>query len=157
MRNASKTLTPVTLELGGKDAFIVCDDVDVPHVWILSITVWCLVDPHVFINCWDIDWCLWLRIKFIFLSAFDPYKKLLCLIQVAQIAVRAALQSSGQNCAGAERFYVHRDIYASFVGQVAKIVKSVSAVSMSSFKTFYVEDVILSTKLSSWLFCGICM
>lgn len=77
MRNASKTLTPVTLELGGKDAFIVCDDVDVPHV--------------------------------------------------AQIAVRAALQSSGQNCAGAERFYVHRDIYASFVGQVAKIVKSVSA------------------------------
>ncbi|ESR32631.1 Aldehyde dehydrogenase 22A1 [Citrus sinensis] len=77
MRNASKTLTPVTLELGGKDAFIVCDDVDVPHV--------------------------------------------------AQIAVRAALQSSGQNCAGAERFYVHRDIYASFVSQVAKIVKSVSA------------------------------
>ncbi|KAH9766159.1 Aldehyde dehydrogenase 22A1 [Citrus sinensis] len=74
MRNASKTLTPVTLELGGKDAFIVCDDVD-----------------------------------------------------VAQIAVRAALQSSGQNCAGAERFYVHRDIYASFVSQVAKIVKSVSA------------------------------
>lgn len=77
MRNASKTLTPVTLELGGKDAFIVCDDVDVPHV--------------------------------------------------AQIAVRAALQSSGQNCAGAERFYVHRDIYALFVSQVAKIVKSVSA------------------------------
>lgn len=77
MKNASETLTPVTLELGGKDAFIVCDDVDVPHV--------------------------------------------------AQIAVRAALQSSGQNCAGAERFYVHRDIYASFVSQVAKIVKSVSA------------------------------
>lgn len=91
------------------------------------------------------------------MSAIDPYKKLLCLIQVAQIAVRAALQSSGQNCAGAERFYVHRDIYASFVSQVAKIVKSVSAVSMSSFKTFYVEDVIRSTKLSSWFFCGICM
>jgi len=32
MENASKTLTPVTLELGGKDAFIVCDDVDVAHV-----------------------------------------------------------------------------------------------------------------------------
>jgi len=47
--------------------------------------------------------------------------------RVARIAVRAALQSSGQNCAGAERFYVHRDIYSSFVSKVAKIVKSVSA------------------------------
>uniref|UniRef100_A0A2N9IP75 Aldehyde dehydrogenase domain-containing protein n=1 Tax=Fagus sylvatica TaxID=28930 RepID=A0A2N9IP75_FAGSY len=77
MRNASETLVPVTLELGGKDAFIVCEDVDVDHV--------------------------------------------------AHIAVRAALQSSGQNCAGAERFYVHRDIYSSFVSKVTKIVKSVSA------------------------------
>lgn len=32
MRKAADTLIPVTLELGGKDAFIVCDDVDVPHV-----------------------------------------------------------------------------------------------------------------------------
>ena len=32
MRNASKTLIPVTLELGGKDAFIVCNDVDVERV-----------------------------------------------------------------------------------------------------------------------------
>lgn len=32
MRNASDRLIPVTLELGGKDAFIVCEDVDVPHV-----------------------------------------------------------------------------------------------------------------------------
>ncbi|GAB4843017.1 hypothetical protein Ancab_012994 [Ancistrocladus abbreviatus] len=77
MKKASETLIPVTLELGGKDAFVVCEDVDVPHV--------------------------------------------------AQIAVRAALQSSGQNCAGAERFYVHRDIYTSFVAQVVKIVKSVTA------------------------------
>lgn len=76
MRNAADTLIPVTLELGGKDAFIVCEDADIPHV--------------------------------------------------AQIAVRAALQSSGQNCAGAERFYVHRDVYSSFVSQVAKIVKSIS-------------------------------
>lgn len=51
-------------------------------------------------------------------------------IKVAHIAARAALQSSGQNCAGAERFYVHRDIYSSFVSKVAKIVKSVSAVSI---------------------------
>ncbi|CBI22889.3 hypothetical protein VitviT2T_006113 [Vitis vinifera] len=77
MRNASDTLIPVTLELGGKDAFIVCEDVDVPHV--------------------------------------------------AQIAVRAALQSSGQNCAGAERFYVHQDIYSKFVAEVVRIVKSVTA------------------------------
>lgn len=76
MRNASDTLIPVTLELGGKDPFIVCEDADVSHV--------------------------------------------------AQIAVRAVLQSSGQNCAGAERFYVHRDIYSSFVSEVTKIVKSVS-------------------------------
>ncbi|OVA02521.1 Aldehyde dehydrogenase domain [Macleaya cordata] len=75
MRNVAETLIPVTLELGGKDAFIVCEDVDVPHV--------------------------------------------------AQIAVRGVLQSSGQNCAGAERFYVHRDVYSSFVAQVVKIIKSV--------------------------------
>lgn len=77
MRNVARTLIPVTLELGGKDAFIVCEDVDVPHV--------------------------------------------------AQIAVRAALQSSGQNCAGAERFYVHQKIYSSFLAEVVKIVKSVTA------------------------------
>jgi acyl-CoA reductase-like NAD-dependent aldehyde dehydrogenase len=58
------------------------------------------------------------------------------LMQVAQIAVRAVLQSSGQNCAGAERFYVHRDIYSSFVSEVTKIVKSVSVVSMSVLTCF---------------------
>lgn len=31
-RDAAATLTPVVLELGGKDAFIVCDDVDVPSI-----------------------------------------------------------------------------------------------------------------------------
>lgn len=77
MRKAADTLIPVTLELGGKDPFIVCEDVDVPHV--------------------------------------------------AQVAVRAALQSSGQNCAGAERFYVHKDVYPTFVAAVVKIVKSVTA------------------------------
>ncbi|KAK3128094.1 hypothetical protein QOZ80_7AG0582510 [Eleusine coracana subsp. coracana] len=75
MQRASETLIPVTLELGGKDSFIVCEDVDLPNV--------------------------------------------------VQVAVRAALQSSGQNCAGAERFYVHKDIYTSFVSQVVKIVKSI--------------------------------
>ena len=45
------------------------------------------------------------------------------------MAVRGALQSSGQNCAGAERFYVHKDIYSAFLAQIVKIVKSVSVVS----------------------------
>ncbi|KAJ1699251.1 hypothetical protein LUZ63_007763 [Rhynchospora breviuscula] len=76
MQKASETLIPVTLELGGKDAFIVCEDVDLPSV--------------------------------------------------VQVAVRAALQSSGQNCAGAERFYVHRDIYLEFVAQIVKVIKSIS-------------------------------
>ncbi|KAL7599190.1 hypothetical protein Lser_V15G25822 [Lactuca serriola] len=76
MRKAADTLIPVTLELGGKDPFIVCEDVNVAHV--------------------------------------------------AQVAVRASLQSSVQNCAGAERLYVHKDIYASFVAAVVKILKSVS-------------------------------
>ncbi|KAG2639198.1 aldehyde dehydrogenase 22A1-like [Panicum virgatum] len=75
MQKASETLIPVTLELGGKDSFIVCEDVDLPNV--------------------------------------------------VQVAIRAALQSSGQNCAGAERFYVHNDIYSAFVSQVVKIVKSI--------------------------------
>ena len=35
MRNAAETLTPVTLELGGKDSFVVCEDVDVPHVCVI--------------------------------------------------------------------------------------------------------------------------
>nr|ABS57003.1 BADH-like protein [Zea mays] len=76
MKRASETLIPVTLELGGKDSFIVCEDVDLPSV--------------------------------------------------VQVATRAALQSSGQNCAGAERFYVHDDIYSAFVSQIVKTVKSIS-------------------------------
>lgn len=40
MRNAAETLTPVTLELGGKDAFIICEDADVSHVSVLSAS-WC--------------------------------------------------------------------------------------------------------------------
>lgn len=70
------------------------------------------------------------------------------LKQVAQIAVRAALQSSGQNCAGAERFYVHKDVYTSFVAEVVKIVKSVTAVSTIFQYILYVTSLCFSLK--SW-------
>lgn len=47
MRNAAETLTPVTLELGGKDAFIVCEDADVSHVSALSVSMY----PLLCANC----------------------------------------------------------------------------------------------------------
>eukprot|EP00899_Mesostigma_viride_P010789 jgi/Mesvir1/19711/Mv09971-RA.1 len=68
MAKAAERLTPVVLELGGKDAIIVCDDAD--------------------------------------------------LSQLVPIALRGAFQSAGQNCAGAERFYVHERVYDAFVDKV---------------------------------------
>lgn len=46
MRNAAEPLIPVTLELGGKDPFIVCEDVDVSHVRI-SLIFLCQVGLNV--------------------------------------------------------------------------------------------------------------
>ena len=46
MRNAAETLTPVTLELGGKDAFIICEDADVSHVSVLYVSSCFLVSPY---------------------------------------------------------------------------------------------------------------
>jgi len=68
MEAAAKTLTPVVLELGGKDPFIVCADAD--------------------------------------------------LNQCVPMALRGAFQSCGQNCAGAERFYVHEKIHDKFLARV---------------------------------------
>jgi len=68
MEAAAKTLTPVVLELGGKDPFIVCADAN--------------------------------------------------LNQVVPMALRGAFQSCGQNCAGAERFYVHEKIHDKFLAMV---------------------------------------
>lgn len=71
MRNASDTLIPVTLELGGKDAFIVCEDVDVPHVWILLTSIYqlvvfsghflsdCWIFNLIFMDLWKINLCFW--------------------------------------------------------------------------------------------------
>ena len=70
MASCSAHLKPCVLELGGKDAFIVCDDAD--------------------------------------------------LNQVVPIATRGAFQSCGQNCAGAERFFVQRRVYERFCTAVAK-------------------------------------
>ena len=68
MATAAKSLKPVVLELGGKDAFVVCDDAN--------------------------------------------------LSQVVPIALRGAFQSCGQNCAGAERFFVQRPAYKPFCDAV---------------------------------------
>jgi acyl-CoA reductase-like NAD-dependent aldehyde dehydrogenase len=65
MAKAAHTLTPVSLELGGKDAMIVCADAD--------------------------------------------------LQRAAAGAVWAGLSNAGQSCAGVERIYVHRDVYAPFM------------------------------------------
>ena len=65
---AADTLTPVVLELGGKDPFIVLDDAS--------------------------------------------------LSQCVPMALRGAFQSCGQNCAGAERFYVQEKIHDEFVEKV---------------------------------------
>uniref|UniRef100_A0A7S0NMS9 Aldehyde dehydrogenase domain-containing protein n=1 Tax=Micromonas pusilla TaxID=38833 RepID=A0A7S0NMS9_MICPS len=70
MKAAADTLTPVVLELGGKDPFIVLEDAS--------------------------------------------------LSQCVPMALRGAFQSCGQNCAGAERFYVHEKIHDKFVARVMK-------------------------------------
>ena len=69
MAAAAASLKPVVLELGGKDAFVVCADAN--------------------------------------------------LKQVVPIALRGAFQSCGQNCAGAERFFVQRPAYEPFCAAVA--------------------------------------
>ncbi|HKT32100.1 MAG TPA: aldehyde dehydrogenase family protein [Gammaproteobacteria bacterium] len=69
---AARALVPVSLELGGKDAMIVCADAD--------------------------------------------------LERAAAGAVWAGLSNAGQSCAGVERIYVHRQVYAPFMALLAQKV-----------------------------------
>lgn len=73
MRAAAEHLTPVVLELGGKDPMVIFDDAD-----------------------------------------FD---------QITHVAMRGCYQNSGQNCVGAERFFVHEKIHDRFVSEMVKRVK----------------------------------
>lgn len=73
MQAAAHNLTPVVLELGGKDAFIICDDAN--------------------------------------------------LAETIPTAMKGAFFSCGQNCAGAERFFVQEAVYGDFVNQVAEVTK----------------------------------
>jgi len=45
------------------------------------------------------------------------------LNQCVPMALRGAFQSCGQNCAGAERFYVHEKVYDEFVSRVVETAK----------------------------------
>lgn len=72
MAAAASTLTPVVLELGGKDAFIICEDADVKPI--------------------------------------------------IQVSLKAAFLNSGQNCAGGERFFIHRKVLDAFSGGVVDAV-----------------------------------
>ena len=50
---------------------------------------------------------------------------------MVNVALRASITSSGHNCTGAERFYVHKNIYSSFVDKISERVKAITVVSMS--------------------------
>lgn len=72
MKSCAARLTPVVLELGGKDPFIVLEDAE-----------------------------------------YD---------RALSIGLRGAFQSGGQNCTGAERFIVHRSLYARWTEDAAAAV-----------------------------------
>lgn len=74
MEKAAENLTPLSLELGGKDAMIVCADAD--------------------------------------------------LERASAGAVWAGLSNAGQSCAGVERIYVHRSVYASFMALLKQKVEA---------------------------------
>lgn len=98
MRQAAETLTPVVLELGGKDAAVVCDDCDYGQV------PWCGKKGQ---------------------RGADPAPDRRCppsAMQVVNLAMRGTYQNCGQNCIGLERLVVQAAIYDKFVAKMAEKV-----------------------------------
>ena len=93
MAEASKTLTPVILELGGKVCWshTLCS----PHL-----------RPHTAFLIW--------KDPFVLLEGSSP-------AAVADTAARGGWGSSGQNCIGAERFFVHTSLVEDFSSRLVSI------------------------------------
>ncbi len=72
MRAASETLTPVVLELGGKDAAIVCNDCDFDQVLNLYVCVCVYVCVYVSVY---VSVCL-----YVYVCVFVLGKALLCVL-----------------------------------------------------------------------------
>lgn len=64
MRTASATLTPVILELGGKDAFVVCEDADMAHLYDIAVR-------GAFINCGQN--CIAAERMYVHASVYDAF------------------------------------------------------------------------------------
>jgi acyl-CoA reductase-like NAD-dependent aldehyde dehydrogenase len=104
MAQASARVTPVTLELGGKDAMVVLEDARLGVVVPYALR-------GVFQNCGGGagGGALSRALLFLFLFfEFDP----------------PPLSVSGQNCIGVERVYVQKTLYPSFVKAVEAAVKA---------------------------------
>ena len=114
MRAASATLTPVILELGGKDPFIVFDDAEFEQCVDVAIR-------GAFINCGQVR--LYTRKN----TMAASMKGCICFFLLPTLTFLSSLVSlSFQNCIAAERFYVQEGIYNKFVAEVTKRVKSLS-------------------------------
>lgn len=104
MRGASASLTPVVLELGGKDPLVVCEDADLNTL--VSVCVCGLGEC-----CCGNRQC----------ELTTPKPNLDTQVPVA---MRAIYQSCGQNCIAPERFYVYDSVYDEFAERVSERVRS---------------------------------